>query len=64
VRLEAVTTFRKLLAIEKNPPIENVHATGLIPTFVALMEPSNPPTLQFEAAWVLTNIGTSCAHLT
>ncbi|EER03743.1 importin alpha, putative [Perkinsus marinus ATCC 50983] len=55
-QFKATQYVRRLLSIEKNPPIQYVIDAGVVPRMVTFLQDTQRPKLQFEAAWVLTNI--------
>ena len=66
-QLEACIRLRKLLSIERNPPIAEIIEAGVVPRLVQFLHCFDDPMLAFEAAWAVTNVasGTSehtCAH--
>lgn len=59
VQVESLRGFRRLLSLEKNAPVQQCISCGAVPLFVAFLQRNDSSELQFEAAWVLTNIASS-----
>lgn len=59
LQLSSMKSFRRLLSVEKNPPVQECLKSGAIALFITSLQRFDSPELQFEAAWSLTNIAST-----
>ncbi|GLJ54715.1 hypothetical protein SUGI_1175350 [Cryptomeria japonica] len=64
LQLHSATQFRKLSALERDPEIGEIIKTGVVARFVDFLRREDTPQLQFEAAWILTNIASGSSEQT
>ena len=53
---EATIAIRKILSVDRNPPIAEVLQAGILPRLKELLADKSRPNIQLEACWALTNI--------
>uniref|UniRef100_A0A7M5XI44 IBB domain-containing protein n=1 Tax=Clytia hemisphaerica TaxID=252671 RepID=A0A7M5XI44_9CNID len=63
-RLSAVQAARKLLSKDRHPPIDELIKSGILPILVECLQFDDNASLQFEAAWALTNIASGSSAQT
>ncbi|KAL1190962.1 Importin subunit alpha-1 [Cardamine amara subsp. amara] len=56
LQLEATTKFRKFLSSNVTSNVDEVIESGTVPRFVEFLKKEDSPKLQYEAAWIITNI--------
>ncbi|CAJ0583296.1 unnamed protein product, partial [Mesorhabditis spiculigera] len=61
---EAVQQVRRMLSTERNPPVDQLIGSGVLPILVRCLEKSFSVGIQFEAAWALTNIASGTSEQT
>jgi hypothetical protein len=64
IRFEGIRSARKLLSIDRNPPIDDLINLNFLPILVQCLSYDQYPELQFEAAWALTNIASGNSQQT
>ncbi|KAL9658007.1 hypothetical protein ABK040_012662 [Willaertia magna] len=63
-QLEGAIALRKLLSVDRDPPIDQVLKSGVLPSIVNFLHFDDYPLLQFESLWSISNIASGLSHHT
>jgi|Transcript_67679 hypothetical protein len=63
-KLSVIIKIRKLLSIEKNPPIQEILDSNILPILIQCIEEETDVQLKFEIAWIITNIASGTSEQT
>ncbi|CAE7563241.1 unnamed protein product [Symbiodinium natans] len=63
-QIDAATHLRKILSVERDPPIDKVLTLGVAPRLLELSQQMDAPKLQFETLWAILNIVSGDVHQT
>lgn len=53
--IDATTNLRKILSMERSPPIDEVINANVVPRLVQLLQVTDNPALQFEVCLIVNN---------
>jgi hypothetical protein len=63
-QFEAAQYFRRLMAVQYSPPIDQVIHAGIVPRLIELLNDEFADNIKFEAGWALTNIASGTQEQT
>lgn len=63
-QLRGTNAIRRLLSIDREPPVDAVIQSGAVPKLLSLLSRNDSQGLQFEAAWALTNVASGTTEQT
>ena len=63
-KLSTIIKIRKMLSIEKNPPIQDILDSNILPILIKLIQEEKDYQIKFEIAWIITNIASGTSEQT
>jgi importin subunit alpha-1 len=63
-KLSTIVKIRKMLSVEKNPPIQEIIDSNILPILIQNLDEEKDVQLKFEIAWILTNIASGTSDQT